>query len=96
MPLDMPNRSSDSATHHVDEHIKRPFPLLYELRRVVLLPLLLLVLAEISLERFLSPWAVDWIGNRCKGGDGLVLSRVLEELQLLEYFRQVRKVYPLE
>lgn len=44
------------------------------------LPLLLLVFAEVAFERFLTPGAVDWVGDGCKGRDGLVLARVAEEL----------------
>jgi hypothetical protein len=47
----------------------------------VLLPLLLLVLAEVALEGLLAPGAVDWVGDGCKGRDGLVLAGVAEELQ---------------
>lgn len=46
----------------------------------MLLPLLLLVFAEVALERLLAPGAVDGIGDGCKGRDGLVLARVAEEL----------------
>jgi hypothetical protein len=46
----------------------------------VLFPLLLLVLAEISLESLLSPRTVDRVGNRRERGNGLVFSRVLEKL----------------
>jgi hypothetical protein len=56
-------------THHIDEHLQRALPLLYELRCVVLLPLLLLVLTKVSLEGLLSPRAVDWVGNWCECGD---------------------------
>lgn len=44
------------------------------------LPLLLLVLSKVSLECFLTPRTVDWVGDRCEGGYGLVFPGVLEEL----------------
>ena len=56
--------------------------MLYKLRSIVLLPLLLLVLSKVSLECFLTPWAVDRVGDRRKCGDRLVLARVLEELAM--------------
>lgn len=68
------------AGAHVNEHIQRSLPLLHELRCVVLLPLLLLVLAEVAAKGLLAPWAVDGVGDGCKGGDGLVLAGVAEEL----------------
>lgn len=46
----------------------------------MLLPLLLLVLAKVSLESLLAPRAVDGVGDGCECGDGLVHARVLEEL----------------
>lgn len=46
----------------------------------MLLPLLLLVLAEVAAKGLLAPWAVDGVGDGCKGGDGLVLAGVAEEL----------------
>ena len=50
-------------TDHVNEDLQRALPLLHELRRIVLLPLLLLVLPKVSLERLLAPRAVYWVGN---------------------------------
>lgn len=50
-------------TDHINEDLQRALPLLHELRRVVLLPLLLLVLSKVSLERLLAPRAVDGVGN---------------------------------
>lgn len=70
-----------STTYNVDEHIQRALPLLDELGSVVLCPLLLLVLAEVSGEGFLAPVAVAGVGNWSEGGDRLVLARVLQELQ---------------
>lgn len=49
----------------------------------MLLPLLLLVLAKVSLESFLAPWAVDGIGDGCECRDGLVHAGVLEELSMV-------------
>ena len=46
----------------------------------MLLPLLLLVLAEVAVEGLLAPGAVDGVGNRGKGRDGLVFAGVAEEL----------------
>ena len=71
------------CTYHVDENVQRALPLLDELSRIVLLPLLLLVLAKVSLECSLTPWAVDGVGDGRKGGDGLVLAGVLEELMAM-------------
>lgn len=68
------------STDHVNEHLKRSFPLLDELSRVVLLPLVLLVLPKVSFESLLSPRAIDWVGNRSERGHRLVLARVFEEL----------------
>lgn len=50
----------------------------------MLLPLILLVVAEVALEGFLAPGAVDGVCDGCEGGDGLVLARVAEELDKLE------------
>jgi hypothetical protein len=50
-------------TDHINEDLQRALPLLHELRRVMLLPLLLLVLSKVSLERLLAPRAVDGVGN---------------------------------
>lgn len=49
----------------------------------MLLPLLLLILAKVSLESLLTPRAVDWIGNGRKSGDRFVQARVLKELEYL-------------
>jgi hypothetical protein len=49
----------------------------------VLLPLLLLVFAEVALEGLLAPGAVDGVGDWGKGRDGLVLAGVAEELERL-------------
>lgn len=46
----------------------------------MLFPLLLLILAKVSFECLLTPWAVDRIGNGRECGDGLVLAGILEEL----------------
>lgn len=67
-------------TYHINKHLQRTLPLLHELGRIVLLPLLLLVLAKVALESFLPPGCVDRVGNGRKSGYGLVHSRVLEEL----------------
>jgi hypothetical protein len=75
------SQASGSSTHHIDEHLQRPFPLLDKLGRIVLLPLLLLVLAKVPLECLLSPRALDRVRDRSECGDGLVLARVLEELR---------------
>ena len=50
-------------TDHINEDLQRALPPLHKLRRVVLLPLLLLVFSKVSLERLLAPRAVDGIGN---------------------------------
>ena len=67
-------------THHIDEHLKRAIPFLKQLGSVVLGPLRFII-TEISRERLLSPLAIDWICYGSESGDGLVLSRVLEELE---------------
>jgi hypothetical protein len=50
-------------TDHINEYLQRALPVLHELRRVMLLPLLLLVLSKVPLERLLAPRAVDGVGN---------------------------------
>ena len=50
-------------TDHVNEDLQRALPLLHKLRSIVLLPLLLLVLSKVSLERLLAPWAIYGVGN---------------------------------
>jgi len=80
------DRSLCRIAYHIDEHLQRSFPLLHKLCRVMLLPLLLLVLAEIAFERFLTPWAVDRICDWRKGRYRFVHARVLKELiELLAY-----------
>lgn len=37
-------------------------------------------IAKVALEGLLAPVTIDRVFNWCKGGDGLVLPRVLEEL----------------
>lgn len=68
-------------TYNVDEHIQGALPLLDELCGIVLCPLLLLIFAEVTREGLLAPVAVARVGDRCKCGDGLVLSGVLQELR---------------
>lgn len=46
----------------------------------MLLPLRLLVLTEVALERLLAPGAVDGVGNRSERRNGLILARVAEIL----------------
>lgn len=46
----------------------------------MLLPLILLVIAEVTLKGLLAPWAVDGVCDRRKGRDGLVFARVAKEL----------------
>lgn len=46
----------------------------------MLLPLILLVIAEVALERLLAPGAVDRVRDGCECRDGLVLAWVAEEL----------------
>ena len=70
-----------SETYDVDENIQRlPGPLLHQLRRVVLRPLCLFVLAEIAAECFLAPGAIARVGDWGVRGDGSVFAGVLEEL----------------
>ena len=68
-------------TYHVDEDVQLlARPLLHQLRRVVLRPLRLVVLAEVASERFLAPLALARVGDGRIRGDGLVFSGVLQEL----------------
>lgn len=46
----------------------------------MLLPLILLVVAEVALKGLLAPGAVDGVCDGGKGGDGLVFAWVAEEL----------------
>lgn len=46
----------------------------------MLLPLLLLVLAEVALESLLAPGTVDRVADGREGRNGLVLAGVAEEL----------------
>jgi hypothetical protein len=46
----------------------------------VLLPLILLVIAEVSLERLLAPGTVDRVGDWRECRDRLVLAWITEEL----------------
>ena len=69
------------TTYNIDEHLDLAlFPVLDQFRCVVRFPLLLLVLAEVTLECLLAPWAVDWVGDRRKSRAGLVHAGILEEL----------------
>lgn len=68
-------------TYHVDQNAEiLAAPFLEQLSGIVLLPLLLLVLAKVALECLLAPGAVDWVADRSKRGDRLVLARITEEL----------------
>ena len=69
------------STYDIDENIQRfPGPLLHQLRRVVLRPLCLFVLAEVAAECFLAPGAIARVGDWRVRGDGSVFAGVLEEL----------------
>lgn len=46
----------------------------------MLLPLILLIIAEVALERLLAPGTVDRVRDRRERRDGLVLAWVAEEL----------------
>ena len=71
-------------TYHIDKNIQRlPLPLLHQLRRVMLCPLGLVVLAKVAPECFLAPGAIARVGDGGKGGDGFVFARVLEELVII-------------
>ena len=71
-----------SKTYDVDENIQRfPGPLLDQLRRVVLRPLCLFVLAEVAAECLLAPGAIARVGDWGEGGDGSVFAGILEELR---------------
>lgn len=68
-------------THHINQNIQRaPTPLLNQLSSIVLLPLILLIIAEVALECLLAPGAVRWVRDRRERRDGLVLAWVTEEL----------------
>ena len=70
-----------SKTYDVDENIQRvPGPFLHQLRRVVLRPLCLCVLAEVAAECFLAPGAIARVGDWRVRGDGSVFAGILEEL----------------
>jgi hypothetical protein len=71
------------AGAHIDQEIQRSLPFLNELRRVMLLPLLLVVLAKVPLECLLAPGAVDGVCDGRECGDGLVFPGVFEELVVL-------------
>lgn len=71
----------EEITHHINQDIQRtPTPLLNQLGSIVLLPLILLIIAEVALERLLAPGAVRRVRDRREGRDGLVLAWVTEEL----------------
>jgi hypothetical protein len=57
-------------------------PLLHQFSSIVLLPLILLVIAEVAIESLLAPGAVDWVCDWCKGRDRLVFAWVAEELYI--------------
>lgn len=73
-------KGGSEGTYDVYQQIQRSFPLLNQFRRVVLLPLLLLILAEIALERLLAPGGVDGIRDGREGAARFVFARVSEEL----------------
>ena len=73
------------STYHVNQDVKRTFPLLHELRCIVLFPPLLLVVSKISFEGFLPPRTIYRIRDGRKGRTGFVLARILEEL-IFHYF----------
>ena len=57
----------------------------------MLLPLGLLVVSKVALESLLAPGAVDRVGNRSKGRNGLVLARVAKELFKLAFVMKSRR-----
>lgn len=71
------------CTYHIDEDFQWPLPFLNQFSGIMLFPLLLLILTKVSIESFLTPRAVDGIGDRRKGRDRLVFARVLEELRII-------------
>lgn len=74
-------KQNENETHHINQNIQRTAtPLLNQLSSIVLLPLILLVIAEVSLERLLAPGTVDGVGDWRERRDRLVLARVTEEL----------------
>ena len=70
-----------SKTYDIDEDIQRVAgPLLHQLRRVVLHPLCLFVLAKVAAECLLAPGAIARVRDWRIRGDGSVFAGVLEEL----------------
>lgn len=70
-------------TYHVNQNFKIALVTrvpLQQLCSIVLLPLLLLVLAEVALEGLLAPGAVDGVRNWRECRDRLVFARVAKVL----------------
>jgi hypothetical protein len=66
--------------HHINQHVQRTLPLLQQLRRIMLFPLLLLILSKVALEGLLTPGAIDGVGDGRKCRDGLILSWISQKL----------------
>lgn len=73
-------RERGHVTYDINQHIQRALPLLDQLRGIVLLPLLLVLRAEVARESLLTPRAVDGVGDGRECGNGLVFSGISEEL----------------
>lgn len=71
-------------TYHVNQNIKRTFPLFDQLGGIVFFPLLVIV-AEVSVEGFLAPGAIDRVRNGCEGRYRLILSWVFQELKYVNF-----------
>lgn len=54
----------------------------------MLLPLVLLVIAKVALERLLAPWALGGVCDRREGRNRLVFAWVAEELGWSVYFQE--------
>jgi len=67
-------------TDHINQTIQRSLVIFHQLRSIMLLPLLLILLAEVAFERLLAPRAVDRVCDGCDGGNGFVFTGVFEEL----------------
>jgi hypothetical protein len=79
--IEKSRRIGPNQTHHINQDIQRtPTPLLNQFSSIMLLPLILLIIAEVTLERLLAPGAVRRVRDRRERRDGLVLARVAKEL----------------
>lgn len=68
------------GTYDINQCIQRTRPFLNKLSGIVLLPLGLLVVAEVPVERLLAPGAVNRVRNGRERGDGFVFAGVAQKL----------------